>query len=192
MIGFVDDTTNITSAEPHLPISSLLNRIQYDAQLWYDLIFLSGGNLELEKCGYHIIFYKYDKNDQPVMQRKVEGEITITTKDGDIVPIKQKNIYQSRKNLGHHKSPAQNYKKQVQAILSTADEISTAIGKSGAPRDTAKLYYDTVWIPAVKYTLGQSFLTSLQFKKIDNKVSQLLGQFGYSMRQATEITNAPL
>ena len=48
-----------------------------------------------------------------------------------------------------------------------------------------------MWVPAVRYTLAQSFLSTEQFKGIDKKVGTLLGKFGYSMRQARQITEAP-
>ena len=56
----------------------------------------------------------------------------------------------------------------------------------------AKLFFHTVWIPAVRYTLAQSFLSDDQFQSIDKKVSRLLGKFGYSMRQSRSITEAPI
>ena len=144
MIGFVDDSTTITSGEPTITAGELLQRIQKDAQIWHDLLWISGGNLELEKCGYHCIFYKFDENDQPVMQREIDGNIKLKKANRETVQIKQKNIYQSRKNLGHHKAPSRTYKKQTEAILQVADEIAEAISKSGASRSMAKLFFTTV------------------------------------------------
>ena len=56
----------------------------------------------------------------------------------------------------------------------------------------AKLFFTTVWIPSVRYTLAQSFLSEEQFKNIDKKVSRILGKFGYSKRQSRNITQAPI
>ena len=50
LVGFVDDTTACTSGHPSISVSDLLERIQKDAQLWYELLFISGGNLELENA----------------------------------------------------------------------------------------------------------------------------------------------
>ena len=95
-----------TLGHPSISVSNLLAHIQKDAQLWYNLLRVSGGNLELEKCGYHVIFYKYDKHDQPIMKIKVDGTVQLETSDGEKVTIKQKNIFQARKNLGHYKAPS--------------------------------------------------------------------------------------
>ena len=53
IIGFVDDTTCITSGDPSKPLADMLHQIQEDAQLWNDLLWSSDGCLELPKCGYH-------------------------------------------------------------------------------------------------------------------------------------------
>ena len=44
MIGFVDDSTTVTSGEPTITAEELLQRIQKDAQIWHDLLWISGGN----------------------------------------------------------------------------------------------------------------------------------------------------
>ena len=98
MIGFVDDSTMITSGHPSISEEELLERIQHDAQLWHDLLWTSGGNLELEKCGYHCVFYKYDENDQPVMQQEVKGKIELKTSSGKVVPIDKK-IFTSQEKI---------------------------------------------------------------------------------------------
>jgi hypothetical protein len=56
MVGFVNDSTgqvnNFTANSQ--PGPAVLNKfMQYDAQLWSDLLWISGGLLELPKCSYH-------------------------------------------------------------------------------------------------------------------------------------------
>ena len=55
IVGFVDDRTCITSGDPFKPLSDMLQQMQEDAQLWNDLLWSSGGGLELPECGYHTI-----------------------------------------------------------------------------------------------------------------------------------------
>ena len=40
----------------------------HDAQLWYDLLFVSGGKLELPKCGYHLVYFDFDDAGLPQMR----------------------------------------------------------------------------------------------------------------------------
>ena len=87
------------------------------------------------------------------MKRKVDGTVQLETSDGEKVTIKQKNIFQARKNLGHYKAPSCTYKRQTEAILQLADKIIDATGKCGASRTMTKIFFDTVYLPSIRYTL---------------------------------------
>ena len=65
MVGFVDDATCITSGDPAAPIGDLVTRMQHDSQLWNDLLWTSGGKLELPKCGYHTVYYTFKPDGNP-------------------------------------------------------------------------------------------------------------------------------
>ena len=65
IIGFVDDSTCMTGGDPTKPVEVLLSMMQDDAQLWSDLLWCSGGKLELPKCGYHVIYYDFETNGIP-------------------------------------------------------------------------------------------------------------------------------
>ena len=56
MVGFVDDYTTMTSDDPTISAYELLKRIQHHALIWHGSLWVFGGNLELEKCGYYYIF----------------------------------------------------------------------------------------------------------------------------------------
>eukprot|EP00957_Ditylum_brightwellii_P128167 9775359-Ditylum_brightwellii.AAC.1 len=55
MVGFVDDTTGQTNdfEDENVKPDQLIDQIQHDAQLRSELLWLSGGLLELKKCSYH-------------------------------------------------------------------------------------------------------------------------------------------
>jgi hypothetical protein len=56
MTGFVDNTkgqTNYMASKHPMPLNDLLARMQSDAQLWGDLLHVTGGALETKKCNYH-------------------------------------------------------------------------------------------------------------------------------------------
>ena len=78
------------------------------------------------------------------MQQEVKGNIELKTSSGKVVPINKKNL-----PLGHHKAPSRTYKRQLEAILQVADDVLDAISKVGASRTMVKLFFHTVWIPAV-------------------------------------------
>ena len=68
IIGFVDDSTCITGGKPEGTLQELLTRMEADAQLWNDLLWSSGGKLELPKCSYHVVYYDFEPSGVPVMR----------------------------------------------------------------------------------------------------------------------------
>ncbi len=61
MTGFVDDTkgqTNDQTSQHPLPLQQLIARMEADAQLWGDLLHVTGGALEISKCNYYVMQLK--------------------------------------------------------------------------------------------------------------------------------------
>jgi hypothetical protein len=86
-------------------------------------------------------------------------EITLTDAEGGDINIVGKSIYQPRLNLGHLKAPARNGIKHFNKVLTNATGIADTVVKCGGTREESRMYFDTVWRPAVEYTLSQSFLS---------------------------------
>jgi hypothetical protein len=79
MAGFVDDTkgqTNDMREKTPLPSATLLARMQDNAQLWGDLLHVSGGALEIPKCNYYYIM-QWCFNDQgdPILDKTVQTKM---------------------------------------------------------------------------------------------------------------------
>ena len=52
LTGFVDDNTSQTTGHPNEPEQQLIQCCSHDAQLWHDILWASGGALEVPKCHY--------------------------------------------------------------------------------------------------------------------------------------------
>ena len=63
MIGFVDDNNDQTNRflqdEDSSTLSMILSQTQHNAQCWNDLLTASGGALEIPKCSYHVVNWKF-------------------------------------------------------------------------------------------------------------------------------------
>ena len=69
------------------------------------MLWASGGKLELKKCGFHLIFYDFDKDGVPSMRKIGDLVITLENGKGEDIEIRTKKIDEARKNLGHWKEP---------------------------------------------------------------------------------------
>lgn len=72
MTGFVDDTkgqtNNLLSKHPML-LHQLIFRMQDDAQLWGDLLHVSGGTLEIPKCNYYVMQWRFQPSGIPELKK---------------------------------------------------------------------------------------------------------------------------
>ena len=97
IIGFVDDSTCVTRGKRNETIDQLLERVKYDAKLWHDLPWASGGKLELQKCGVHLIFYNFDQHGVHLMKKISDLVITLENEKGEDIEIRTKKIDEARK-----------------------------------------------------------------------------------------------
>jgi hypothetical protein len=193
MVGFVDDSTCITGGNPNDTLQELLQKMKDDAQLWHDLLWCSGGKLELSKCGYHVIHFDFEDSGIPTMRHSPGVSITLQNEHGDDIPIKSKNIYQTRVNLGHAKSPADSCKTEFERTLKKSTDLGNAIAQCGGTRAENKLLYRSVWKPAVEYTLPQSFLSEKQLKTIEKaSMPKIYARCGYNRNTARAVLAGPI
>ena len=71
MVGFVDDSTGqvndfLSNIQPSP--NQLTTKMQEDAQLWSDLLWVSGGKLELAKCSYHYLHFDFFPSGAPTLR----------------------------------------------------------------------------------------------------------------------------
>jgi hypothetical protein len=100
---------------------------------WKDLLEVSGGKLELQKCFYYILCWKFDEQGdaQPLNiseQRKIcpqltvhEGSTNTTTK------ISQKETYESHTTLGCDKTMMGNQKTHKGKLKAKSDDIGCRV-----------------------------------------------------------------
>eukprot|EP00957_Ditylum_brightwellii_P191667 14591821-Ditylum_brightwellii.AAC.1 len=109
MVGFVDNTAGQTNnfKKNNVTPEALIYQMTKDMQIWSDLLWISGGLLELDKCLYHLIYYVFLEDGTLVMSSKQLGpKLQAKYKDTNkMIDIKYKNPYTQHKILGHFKAP---------------------------------------------------------------------------------------
>ena len=94
---------------------------------------------------------------------------TIPDNNNNPIPLKEKNVFTPRKNLGHYKAPDGNGKTRIAKVMEKAQEISKAIHRTHSTRDESQMMYESVYRPAVEYSLAQSFIPEPQLQIIAQK-----------------------
>jgi hypothetical protein len=81
MAGFVDDTkgqTNEMRTAKPMPMETLLAQMQDDAQLWGNLLRISGGALEIPKCNYYVMQWQFNEHGKPALNKTIHTKMHLT------------------------------------------------------------------------------------------------------------------
>jgi hypothetical protein len=164
IVGFVDDTT-CTSNDFNLSVPLSPNYynqcMQIDTQLWHDLLWASGGMLELSKWSYHFLFFDFLSNGKPVPRPGTVGPpLEVIAPTGTRIPIPTNLIYNPHKTLGHCKSPAGTGATNLKHLTTKMAALSQQLATSPATISQAATFYNTIYLPSV-YVLPQSFFPPL-------------------------------
>ena len=127
IIAFVDGNTCFISRDKNNTIETLKEKMHEDAQLWHNLLWVSGGKLELPKCGYHLVHYDFKPSGIPKMRHIAEDSITHKNNKDEDIKINSKNIFTPRKNLGHYKAPDGNKKTQEDEVQNKSVRLTNDI-----------------------------------------------------------------
>lgn len=107
--GFVDDTNatlNDWQPQDEIDLDLLLERLRHDAQLWNDLLFISGGKLELAKCSFHVLRFAFqpDGTPKPIFETPPPIQLTDSITQAPI-EIQGLRADEPHRTLGHWKAP---------------------------------------------------------------------------------------
>lgn len=123
---------------------------------------------------------------------KHSGAIKITDAvTHESIPIPSKRSFEPHKTLGHHKSPTNN-KLDISQLQSKALRLSILIATSLVTRQGARLAYNTIFIPTIRYTLPQSFHTRTTLDAAQAAPhSMIIAKCGYNRKTASALIYAP-
>jgi hypothetical protein len=198
MVAFVDDSTGtynkfLPQTEP--PIQTLLPQAQYDCQAWNDLLWCSGGKLELPKCSYHVLRFEFLPNGTP-RPLTDNSDLTMQVKDAETghhtqIPSIQPD--DPHKTLGHWKSPTDSKATtQLKALILKAKQIALLIGTGALSRHGADLAYHSIYCASLKFVLPQCFFSPKILDKAEAKSAPIiLAKQGFNRNTAKPIRNCP-
>ena len=184
-VAFVDDTNSYVNkfdqAIPPTP-EEMIDTLKRDSQLWSDLLWRSGGALELPKCTYHYWNYVFTKKGRPFLQGEQVGpDVLIRTGDGNHVEkVPFRSAYESYKTLGYYKSPCGSQKKQFDVLKAKCDDHARIVSSSALSRREAWTYYFSMYLTSPGYPLPLCHFTPKELHKLETKsLPSLISKCGF-------------
>jgi hypothetical protein len=136
---------------------------------WTELLEASGGKLELTKCFYYILTWRFDNKGNPI-PTTISEQCTVTdqirvpdTTTEEATMIIQKKITEAHKTLRCYKCIIRNEEAEIQNLKAQSDQLAHMIKSHHLTHKQATLAYNLVDIPSLKYGLPS---TSLSYKQI--------------------------
>ena len=199
MIGFVDDNNDQTNRflydeEPNtLPL--VLAQTQHNAQTWNDLLTVSGGALELPKCSYHVVHWKFAKNGSPVLVSLGDSIPPIFVQDSPSSQPQKLQLlspYTAHKTLGYFKEPAGTQKEQFRQLQQRITDTVSFLWKVPLSRAESWTFYYAYYLPSVTYPLSSTYFPRSQLDSAQRKsLCILLARCGYNRNMKRAVVYGP-
>jgi hypothetical protein len=148
MVALVDDKNgqaNRFKAQQDIEsLQWLIGQAQANATTWAKLLGASGGALELKKCSYHVMYWKFSMQGAPVLTNMNKEIPQLTVQDpytNQPCDLEYLNPYQAHKTLGHFKEPAGIQTAQFNQLKEKSDSITDFLWACPLTRAEAWTYY---------------------------------------------------
>jgi hypothetical protein len=198
MLGFVDDSTGQVNSfrDNEQPTPEFLRSImQIDAQLWSDLLWISGGLLELGKCSFHQLHFDFAPDGAPIIRAGIYGtplQVHDALTDRQVT-IPAKSVYTPHKTLGHQKAPAGVNLTQRQVLQTNSDMYARLVATSPFNRTDSWFFYTAIYLKSLGYVLSGCFFEEKVLLSLQNAALRaFLAKCGYNRNTQRTIVFAPI
>jgi hypothetical protein len=199
MVGYVDDSngqTNMFQHDDQPEDQELLLRAQHDAQTWNDLLHASGGALELPKCAYQLMSWRFLNDGRPLLQAGVSSQkVKVYSGATDrcvYQEIPGMSAYTAHKTLGIYKDPNGAQERQRIELHRKCITAAEFISRSPLNCEEAWTYYFAIYLPSVGYPLPLCHFPRNVLEKIQRQVmSAIIAKCGYNRKTKREVIYGP-
>jgi hypothetical protein len=190
--AFVDDTDLYISVD--IPFPDLAQRAQTAAQHWEQLLYTSGGALNLTKCFWYGVTWEWI-NGFPRMQPNSQAPATIQLTNGHnttLHTIIRKECWEGMRTLGVRLAPLGNFEDEHAYRILQFRGLAQNILSSPISRFDAYLGYVTMIQPILRYPLGATSFTPTQCATLDASfIGPILSKMGLSSKTPRAIIYGP-
>ena len=180
--GFVDDVTHWIS-NPKTIGQQILDT-QITAQWWEQLLYTTGGKLELSKCFIYVMHWFFDSEGQAHITRPQHLPTEIQIKDSESnesYNIDYRNCDDPHKSLGVLGIPSGSNKAEFERLLKKSKSFAQRISTAHISRLEAKTLYYSFYLPGMLYSMCVGSLSKEQCQKIQGVTTQkFLSTMGFN------------
>jgi hypothetical protein len=198
--GFVDNITlwlgNMErSLKGSEDIETILGETETAAQWWEALLHATGGKLELSKCFFYLVFWKFDDEGMPYLELKenfLRPVLIKDSKNGRSVEIETKDCNKAHKTLGVMEQHDGNYETEAKRLTAKVKDLARRASCTSITEEEAHTLYHSMGLPSMTYSTVAGTLTRAEADKINSILTQaFLNAMGYSRTMPLEVVHGP-
>ena len=198
--GFVDDITHIVnsfskSLRNEESDNEIVDKMQIAAQWWEELLHATGGKLELQKCFFYWMNWKFDQEGIAKLTKIQDCFASVRIKDsetGEEVNIERQECDNAHKTLGAMETPSGDYRAEVKRLLAKAKVTAQRISSAAISRNEAVVIFRSMFLPSISYSFPVGILTCKEADKVQGApIQALLSVMGYNSNMPREVVYGP-
>lgn len=194
--GYVDDVTLGLSLPSDVAQTEhmVYKHLKRMSQLWERLLYITGGRLELSKCFWIPITWKW-LGGKPIMVLKSQrGKILYLreSETGELIPIPRKTGKEAEKRLGVSSSCDGKWTVEHRKWLTFSTEFGRNVQNSKLNRMSGYLAYHSLWMAKFRYSASVLGFTPNQLRRIQQKIiGPCLSVSGYNNKIPRAVVYGP-
>lgn len=195
MTGFVDDVTHWCSNQDTQSEEAAIHEIQKTAQWWEQLLYATGGKLELSKCFFYVLQWDFDTEGIGFLRPKhqFQNMVLLNSSETNLaVSIPQKEFNEPHKTLGVMECPNGDNKSEFDRLYKKSLSLVQRITTKKINPYESQLYYFTTYLPSMTYGFTVGTFTEKQLGTIQRSVTpHFSSSMGFVRSIPTEIKFGP-
>lgn len=165
--AYIDDTEQVeTENYEGKNIKEIIKRMQKAIDLWEKSIKITGGAIQLEKCHWYVLNFKWDGSTYKLSTKiDLPYELTVIDTNGIRQIIKRKEYNKSKETLGVHCTPNGNMKHQIERMVEQSQDWADKISCGHMNRANIAIALRTTIWKTLGYPLSATLLNKEECKK---------------------------
>lgn len=181
---FMDDTTMVLQAALGEELTDFVKQLEFNVQLWEELVHATGGELNLSKCYVLLFWWRIDAEGTPHMQMPTDIPVQIplpSSKNGTTNHLQQRDPTVGERFLGLYPTAIGTTKDQVEKLQTKTTKFVTTMPQIPLEHHGSSLAYRAVYIPTITHPFPATYIEPDKLNHLQQQVTSIfLTAMGYT------------